>query len=442
MNQTVLSALSDGSSLGWDDHEDCIKSVGEVKPMSLLADVNPIARRILIGNGFSALGSGLTLPFLVIYLGEVRGLGTTTGGLIVAYLAIITLLAAFPIGALVDHWGPRRVLIVSLGLAGVGVSLLGFVTTTPSALFVVTLIAIGQAGIWSPQSALYARVTPSEFRQKIFGLQFMMLNLGLGIGGLFAAVIVNVKQPETFTALYLLDSCTFFIYATILLTLRGIGDGPHEGTEARQPDGGYSVVLRDRAMMRLLTAALVLLVFGYGSLEVGLPVYATVIGDLNVGFVGIAYAVNTGFIVLSQLFVIKLLRGRSRSRSAALVGLIWAIAWLLVGVSIEFNPAIAGALIFLGVAIFALGETLWAPVIPAIVNDLAPESLRGRYNAALSMIWGIAGTVGPAFAGVALGLDLPYLWVTTVVLGCALAGLLLLRLRHLLTPSQDGMIMS
>ena len=31
---------------------------------------------------------------------------------------------------------------------------------------------------------------------------------------------------------------------------------------------------------------------------------------------------------------------------------------------------------------FALGETLVSPTLPAIVNDLAPDSLRGRYNGA------------------------------------------------------------
>ncbi len=41
-------------------------------------------------------------------------------------------------------------------------------------------------------------------------------------------------------------------------------------------------------------------------------------------------------------------------------------------------PARAG--FFLAMVIFAFGETLFSPTIPAIVNDLAPERLRGRYN--------------------------------------------------------------
>ncbi len=419
--------------------------------MALLADVNPIAQRILMGNAFSALGSGLTLPFLVIYLGEVRGLGVATGGLIVAYIAVVSLVATAPVGALVDRVGPRPVMMVALVVTGIGVAGLSQVDSLTLALTVATVFALGESGVWAPQSALYARVTPPEHRQKIFGLQFMLLNLGLGVGGLVSALIVNVNDVGTFSTLYLLDSLTFFIYAGILLTLTGVGVG-REGENLTGQDSsasltpahktGYRLIARDKAMRHLVLASLVMLTFGYGSLEVGLPIYATVIGNLDVSFLGLAFGVNTAVVVVSQLVVIRILRGRSRSKTAGIVGLVWALAWLLVGISIEFDTLVAGGLICLGVGIFAIGETMWSPVIPAIVNDLAPHNLRGRYNAVISVTWGISGAIGPAFAGVMLGLDYPYAWVTIVVVGCLAAGALLLRLRPLLTPQQDGMIVA
>ncbi len=41
--------------------------------MSTFAVVTPAARRILVGNLISAIGSGVTLPFLIIYLGRSAG---------------------------------------------------------------------------------------------------------------------------------------------------------------------------------------------------------------------------------------------------------------------------------------------------------------------------------------------------------------------------------
>ncbi|MEE3918848.1 hypothetical protein V2I01_11670 [Micromonospora sp. BRA006-A] len=51
----------------------------------------PEARRILLGTLFSAVGRGLTLPFLFIYLTDVRGLTDTRAGLVIGWFGAVTL---------------------------------------------------------------------------------------------------------------------------------------------------------------------------------------------------------------------------------------------------------------------------------------------------------------------------------------------------------------
>jgi MFS family permease len=53
--------------------------------------------------------------------------------------------------------------------------------------------------------------------------------------------------------------------------------------------------------------------------------------------------------------------------------------------------------------VFALGETLLSPSVAPIVNDLAPDRLRGRYNALYTLAWTSGFIVGPLIAGAALG---------------------------------------
>ena len=88
--------------------------------------------------------------------------------------------------------------------------------------------------------------------------------------------------------------------------------------------------------------------------------------------------------------------------------------------------------------IFAMGETLLSPVMPAITNALATDELRGRYNAMGSMIWGVSGIVGPVAAGPLIGAGRATLWVFLVVGGSLVASVLALTLYHRLTPAQDG----
>ena len=402
--------------------------------------LTPPARRILLGNGISSVGTGLTFTFLVIYLGEVRGLGTLTAGLIVAYMAVIGLVCGIAVGPIVDRFGPRPVLMVGLVVISIGVESLTLVATVPSALAAATIISIGNATFWAPQAALYARVTPHDKRQDVFGLQFMVLNLGLGIGGLIAATIIKVDQPTTFTILYLIDAATFLVYAAILVPMRGVGTGRAVDVDdtPRSSSGGYRQVLADRALLRIALGSVVLLTFGYGSLEVGLPTITTIIGGLSPSVVAVAYAINTAVIVVLQIFVLRLVRGRSRTRAAFVVGLLWASAWILTGISIGFTPIVAAVCICVGVAVFALGECIWSPVAPAMVNDLAPDSLRGRYNAVISWTWNASNALGPAIAAVLLGAGEATWWVLLVASGCLVGGYLLLRARTLLTPAQDG----
>jgi len=396
------------------------------------------ARPVLWGNGIAAIGNGLTMPLLVVYLGQVRGLGTTLAGLLVALLAVVALGCVGPVGALVDRFGPRPILMAGLCIKSAGVVLLAQAATLPAAIVAVAVIAAGDSAHWAPQAALLGRISPSADRQRVFGMQFMLLNLGLGIGGLVSALIAHVDRPGSFTVLYVIDAVTFLIYVGFLSTMRGIGVGPVAEENPTAERGGYRQVLADRALRRLAVASTLLLTAGYGSLEVGLATYLTVLGKLTVGHLAVVYAVNTGVIVVAQLFVIDRIQGRSRTRLAALVGLLWGLSWLVIGISIDLPTPATMVLACLGAGIFALGETLWSPVAPAIVNDLADERIRGRYNAVASWTWSVAGTVGPALAGIMLGAGLAGAWITVVVVGCIAASLMLLRLRRILTPVQDG----
>ncbi|MCX6433442.1 MAG: MFS transporter [Actinobacteria bacterium] len=136
--------------------------------------LSPVVRRILLGNTLSAIGSGMTVPLLIVYLGQVRGLGTGTAGLVVAYMALVSLLLMPATGILVDRWGPRPVLIGGLVVEAFGVALLARVDSAGSAFAVATIVSLGASFTWSPQSALLGRLTSADERQRVFGIQFML----------------------------------------------------------------------------------------------------------------------------------------------------------------------------------------------------------------------------------------------------------------------------
>ncbi|MDQ6716373.1 MAG: MFS transporter, partial [Actinomycetota bacterium] len=87
---------------------------------------------------------------------------------------------------------------------------------------------------------------------------------------------------------------------------------------------------------------------------------------------------------------------------------------------------------------FGLGETLYQPTLPAMLNDLAPDHLRGRYNATLSVAWQGASVVGPIVAGVLIGHHLGGAYIGMLVGGIILVGWLALVTERRLPHEVNG----
>lgn len=183
----------------------------------------PEARRILVGTLLSSIGRGLTLPFLFIYLTDVRGFSDPRAGLVIGWYGVVTLALSPLGGTLIDRFGARRVVLPCLLVSAVGTGSLALVSGTASAFAVITLIAIGSSAIWPGQNTILASLTDPDEQQRVYGLNFALLNLGVGVGGLISGAVVDVTRPVTFQLVYLLDALSYLIPALILLSLPRVG---------------------------------------------------------------------------------------------------------------------------------------------------------------------------------------------------------------------------
>src|SRR6185312_11120984 len=152
----------------------------------------------------------------------------------------------------------------------------------------------------------------------------------IGIGGMTSGAIVDTARPATFQTIYLLDSVSYLMPALILLTLPGVGHRlGHRSAGDGPSSGGYLTVLRDRPFRRLVIFGLVLTTCGYAQVEVGFAAFAVRVAEVNPRVVAWALAANTVMIVLAQLLVIRRIEGRSRTGALAVVGAVFAAAWLV-----------------------------------------------------------------------------------------------------------------
>ena len=386
-------------------------------------------RLLLLGVLISGTGNGLVFTFLFIYLHEVRGIASATVGLISAYGAIVGLFLSPIVGSLIDHWGPKPVLIGALAVSAIGYYNMGSIHSVVSALAITTICAAGQAAMWPSQSAIAAELTTQEQRPRYFGSQFALLNLGLGLGGLIASLVINTLHPQTFVNLYRADGLSYILYITIVLAIRKVGHRTsHERAQNSRRTDGWKDVMADRVFVKVWLISILAILCGYAQLEVGFTAFSTMIAKVQPSDISWAFAANTFLIAVGQLWFVKRLDGFSRTKSIAVAALLWALAWIaLAGAGIMRKQALA--LMIICQIVFAVGEMVWSPIMPSIVNQLAPANLRGRYNAASTSTWTIGTIMGPVIAGLLLGAKLQWWWIGGLVVGLLCVGASALRLQ-------------
>ncbi|MEN9687092.1 MAG: hypothetical protein RL381_104 [Actinomycetota bacterium] len=383
--------------------------------------LNTNSRKIVIGICLNAIGGGMTLSLLLVYLHDMRGFTNTFGGLLLAYGSIVSIIASTPMGALVDRIGPKKVMIGGLLLNSVAAFSLSQVETHFHAILAITAINISGQAIWPSQGVILTRVTPEKDRPKIFAFNFMLLNLGLGLGGLLSSLIIQGGDLLSFQIMYWADAATFLIYLLIVLSLRGEHVNAYIAKEDEPQTGSYRDLFSITPLMLLGIGGIILFTFGYGTIQAGIPVFATQFLGLSPKWLGIIFGVNTITIVIFQPLVMKILEKYSHYVALISIGFIWAISWIFVGVAPYIPLFASGVALALSQFIFAIGEMVQAPTIPTLANELSPEHIRGRANAWMSLQWSVSGVLGPAITGLMLGADLATAWVLVMFIGCFLS---------------------
>ncbi|MFD0147216.1 MULTISPECIES: MFS transporter [unclassified Streptomyces] len=396
-------------------------------------------RRIQAGSALSAFGLGFTVPYLYVYVAQVRDLGATTAGIVLAVFAMAALVVLPFSGRAIDRRGPVPVLLVAAVLASLGALGMGLSGSVPTVVGSAALLGAGTAVMQPALATMIVWCSDPASRTRSFAMQFFLQNLGLGVGGLIGGQLVDESRPGSFLLLFSIEAVMFLVLAGIVLTVRMPGSPALQSTRpAASKGGGVRALLGHKAMVQLCVLGFVLFFACYGQFESGLAAYGTEAAGIQPSTLGIALAANTAVIVVAQFVVLRFVERRRRSRVIAAVGLIWAVAWVIAGYAGlgHGSQAMATAAFVSTYALFGLGEAMLSPTVAPLVADLAPESAVGQYNSAFALVKQLALAVGPAVGG-PMGAALHGPYIVTFVLFSLGITYLALRLGRQLTPVQD-----
>ncbi|PAZ09319.1 MFS transporter [Streptomyces sp. SA15] len=397
-------------------------------------------RRIHVGNALSAFGLGFTVPYLYVYVAQVRALGAVTAGLVLAVFAMAALVVLPFAGRAIVRRGPLPVLLAALVTAALGALSLGLAGSATTVLLSAAALGAGQAVMQPALATMIVDCSTARTRSRAFATQFFLQNLGLGVGGLIGGHLVDTTRVSSFTLLFAIEAAMFLVLVVVMVTVRM----PHSPRIAEVPGrsgsvrGGWRQLLGNRAMVQLCVLGFVLFFACYGQFESGLSAYGVEAAGISTSALGSALAANTAVIVVAQFAVLRFVERRRRSRVIASVGLIWALAWGVAGCAGlgHGSREMATAAFISTYALFGLGEAMLSPTVAPLVADLAPAGMAGQYNSAFALVKQLALAVGPAVGG-PMGASLHAPYIVTFLLFSLGISVLALRLGRHLTDVQD-----
>jgi MFS family permease len=363
------------------------------------------------GGLANMFGNGVIVPFLIIYLHNVRGISLGVAGLIAASNSLAALVSGPLAGALADRIGARPTLIGALLVMSGSFALFPLIRDPWHAFALNAIAGVGSGAFWPSQGALLTALTPRARRHAAFAQQRVTMNLGIGLGAVVGGLIATTSDPSSFTVLFLLDAATFVAFAAILTRIPNPAREPQVAQSHKVAGDGYGTVLRDRPFMSFIVLNTVFIAVSIALMSEFFPVFAKNEAGVTESGIGLIFFFNTLLIVILQLPIAKLQEGRRRMKALAGMAVLFAVAWLMVmGGGLWFEAEAATAFFACAFLVLAVGECLHGTVQGPLVSDLAPRRLLGRYMALSSSSWQVAFVISPAAGGFILQAEPFALW--------------------------------
>ncbi|MEU8772365.1 MFS transporter [Streptomyces sp. NPDC048606] len=415
--------------------------------MSFLRPRFPGERALAAGIAIDAVGTGMYVPFSLVFFLHVTGLPLTTIGLVLTVTGLIGLGALPVAGIAVDRFGARRVQLFLYVLRGLSFACFPL-AHSPTAFAAVALVtSIGTRAFPATLQARLGELVDGENRDRMQALSRSLGNAGLGVGTLVASLLIAGAGDTGYLAAAWLNAASFLVAAVLAartpvtapVGAAGAAPGSAPGARARADrSGGYRLFAKDRPFLSL-TLANLLVAFGYTTLSVLLPVYAIDWLHVPQGLTGVAFLVNTVLCATIGVPVAAYARRlfTTRTRAAAAGAVLFSggfVGQIVLGTIRPQNVAVLMVGLVVAVIVLTFGEMVHSTFSGSLSQAAAPAELRGRYLAAYQLSWSVPYALAPTLFTSLLTVDgrLPWLVVATTTL---LGGLLLLRVERSLAPA-------
>jgi MFS family permease len=358
----------------------------------------------LFGGTFINRFGSFVAVFIVLYL---RKLGYSAGdiGLTVAAAGAGSMGATLVGGQVADRLGRKNAIALSMFLSATFAVALYEVRTLGLIILFAALFGLASEMYRPASSALIADCVPEANRVAAFAAYRLAINAGFAMGPAVAGLLAE----SSFAYVFYGEALTSAAYGLIALFWLP------EGTRVRRHEEGRGEFIRtlsrDRVFAVFWLATLAIHLVYFQSLST-LPLAVKEAGLSSAAY-GTLMSLNGLVIILLEMPVVSITQRHPAPWMMGLGALLTGLGFSLT--ALAFNYPLFALTVF----IWSLGEIVHGPVSAAYVTTLSPERLRGRYQGAWGLSFGVAMVLAPVIGTRLFEVSPALPWIACAGLGAA-----------------------
>jgi MFS family permease len=384
--------------------------------------------RLLAALSIDALGTGLFLPFSILYFTATTDLALSQVGLALSIAAVVRIPATAGAGMFCDKFGARTTVIVANLAQAIGFFNYLLVDSFAHLLIAALVVQLGNSAFWVAYPALVHDVADGENQEPWFALITSLRNVGLAVGAAGASLAVAIGGSTGYTVIVAVNAVSFAVAAILTRWERSGGAHAKRTADSAEPAAvsSWASALRDRPFL-----SFVVLNIGFALLSlafvVAVPVFLVKAVHLPLWMPGAILALNAVLGAIGAAPVIAAITGHRRKptlvTSQAIIGAGFVAVLCCAYVPLKISVVLA----FAAVVLVTTTELMQGLIVPAIVNDAASAASRGRYNSLYQMAFSIGDIVTPGLMTMLLARGPAATWIPMVALAALdMVGILLL----------------
>ena len=346
---------------------------------------------MFVGMAFAMTGTTMIWPFLMIYASDKLSLSLAAAASLMTINAASGLVSAIAAGPIVDRFGRKWAMVLSLVGNGVCYFLLSRADTYSA---FATIMAI--SGAFSPlyrvgSDAMLADLFPMEKRADAFSLYRMARNIGVAVGPALGGLVLSRSY-----SIGLFSAAAGYSLYGILLLLFARETIPDEVRLERSTLidqlKGYWQAFRDKPFISLV-GAFTLVQMTTALMWVLLSVYVKTEYGIGENLYGWLPTTNALMVVFLQVIITRATKTHPAAKIMRWGSVFYIFSPLIVAISSGFWG------FWIAMVVMTLGELIVVPRASAYAANLAPIDKRGRYMSLYGLTWNVAVGISPVFGG-------------------------------------------